>query len=135
MKNLNSTTEAQTTKKVVMYQQIEAHGQNLNNIFNTGIDNVTLCKKLHRLEKQAHRIATDYCNGENGVDSEIIDSFVNPILAKVVKLLGNGCPVQFNGDARGYALKISDKIVRANGLKIYTDMGGYGIICPEFNGN
>ena len=118
-----------------MYQQIEAHGQNLNNIFNTGIENVTLCKKLHRLEKQANKLATDYCNGENGVDSENIDTFTTPILKKVKAILGDKFPVQFNGDARGYALKISDKIVRENNLKIYTDWGGYGILCPEFNGN
>jgi len=41
--------------------------------------------------------------------------------------------VFINGDPRGYALKINDKYVRENQLRIYSDMGGYGIIAPEFN--
>lgn len=123
-------------KKVVMYQQIEQHGKNLNDIFNTGIEPVTLCKKLHRLEKAANRIATDYCNGENGIDSTTIDSHTQPIMDKVNKLLKNTkVPIFFNGDARGYALKIDDKYVREHQLKIHTDFGGYGIICPEYSGD
>lgn len=40
-------------KKERMYKQIKEHGENLNAIFNTGIDNVTLCKKLLRIERKA----------------------------------------------------------------------------------
>ena len=39
-----------TTKKERMYSQIDQHGQRLNNLFNTDLDNVALCKKLFRLE-------------------------------------------------------------------------------------
>jgi len=122
-----------TLAKQTMYQQIEQHGNNLNVIFNTGIEPVKLCKSLRKLELKANKIATDWCNGV--IDSEDIEKYTYPILKSVGKILGTNYPIQFNGDARGYALKISDKIVRDNNLKIYTDMGGYGIICPDFTPN
>ena len=127
-------------KKERQLEQIQRHGEQLNAIFNTGLEPVQLCKKLRRLELKANRIATDWCNGENGIDSENIDSFIDPIIQSVHKILNsNGnhgkMPIKFNGDARGYALKISDEIVRERKLQIYTDWGGYGILAPEFNGN
>lgn len=122
------------TKKQKMYQNILAHGNNLNAIFNTGIDPITLCKKLRRLELKAYKIALDWCNGENGIDSENIDSHTQPILNKVYSILGTEkYNILFNGDCRGYALKISDKTVRENKLTIYTDWGGNGILAPDFN--
>jgi len=122
-----------TTQKQTIYQQIEQHGNNLNAIFNTGIEPVKLCKQLRRLELKANKIATDWCNGD--IDNDLADDLAGEILAKVVKVLGNKYPVKFNGDARGYALKICDNVVRENNLKIYTDWGGYGIICPDFTPN
>ncbi len=137
------------TQKQTMYQQIEQHGNNLNAIFNTGIEPVKLCKSLRRLEMQAHKLATDYCNGENGIDSENWEVKITPVMQKVYSLLNNGkynddrphqkkVPVFLNGDARGYALKINDsyvKILQTVGKNIYTDLGGYGIICPDFTPN
>lgn len=129
--------------KVQMYQQIEQHGADLNVIFNTGIDNIALCKKLRTLEKKAHRLSTDYCNGENGINShedfekkcELILKAIDKILfAQSFNVLRKKA-VFVNGDARGYALKLSDKYVRENNLKIYTDMGGYGILAPDFTPN
>ena len=122
-----------TTQKTTMYQQIEKHGNDLNGIFNTGLDAITLCKKLRRLESEARKIATDWCNGD--IQSDNVDSYINPVLAKVTKILGNKYPIKFNGDARGYALKISDKIMKENKLHLYTDMGDNGIICPDFTPN
>ena len=132
-----------------MYQQIEKHGNDLNRIFNTGLDAITLCKKLHRLEAQAHKLATDYCNGDNGITSENWEDKITPIMDKVYTVLNNGkynddrphqkkVPIFLNGDARGYALKINDSYVRTlrmAGKTIYTDWGGYGIICPDFTPN
>ena len=120
------------TKKSRMYANILQHGNNLNAIFSTPYDAIALCKKLHRLELKAHRIATDWCNGV--IDSEDIDTHTKPILKAVVKILGdNRFPIEFNGDARGYALKISDVYVRDYQLQIYTDWGGYGILAPDFS--
>lgn len=130
-----------------MYQQIEQHGNNLNAIFNTGIDPVKLCKSLRRLEFKANKIATDWCNGV--IDTENIDSNIEPVMKSVYKLLNNGIynddrphqkkvPIFFTGDARGYSLKINDayvKLLNTQGKRIYTDMGGYGIISPDFTPN
>ena len=49
-------------KKEIMYQKIEQHGQNLNNIFKTKFDNITLYKKLFRLERKVHHATTCLCN-------------------------------------------------------------------------
>jgi hypothetical protein len=116
-----------------MYENIERHGNQLNVIFNTGLDAITLCKKLHSLEIKANRIATDWCNGL--LEDDDIDRLVNPILSKVKSILKTDAPIKFNGDARGYALKLDDKYVRDNSLAIYTDWGGYGIIAPDFTPN
>ena len=122
-----------STKKQVMYAKIEQHGNNLNAIFNTSYDAITLAKKLHSLERKAHKIALDWCNGDNGIDSDNIDTYTQPILKAVSKILGDKYPINFNGDARGYTLKIDDTIVRENNLTIYTDWGGYGILAPDFS--
>ena len=130
-------------KKEQMYQEIEKHGENLNRIFKTSKGNIALCKSLRRLEAKAHKLATDYCNGENGVNSDNWEALTTPILKKVCKLLNvkpsvNMCPddsypIKLNGDARGYALKIEDSYVREHCLKIYRDMGGYGILAPDLS--
>jgi hypothetical protein len=126
------------SKKERMYQKIEKHGQNLIKLFKLpkGTDAVKLCKQLFRLENKAHRLATDYCNGTNGVNSENWEALTEPILAKANKLLNNkNVPIYANGDARGYALKIRNSFFRdfqwAN-TPIYKDMGGFGIIAPDF---
>ena len=122
-------------KKERMYAAIETHGANLNVIFNTGIDNITLCKKLRRIETKASRGALDYCNGNIDMDAwEIIG---NNALIKLDKLLGfvsKGVPVFINSDPRGYTLKINDSWITgytSKGGKIYRDWGGYGILAPD----
>lgn len=122
-----------TTQKQAMYQQIEQHGNNLNAIFNTGIEPVKLCKSLRRIEAKAHKIAIDWCNGD--IDADVADGMARKIIKQAQKILGDKYPVKFNGDCRGYTLKISDKVMRGNNLHLYTDMGGYGIICPDFTPN
>ena len=130
-----------STIKDRMYRQIEQHGANLNAIFNTSIENIVLCKKLKRLEAKAHKLATDYCNGENGVTTENWESLCDPILKAVRKILNctDSFPIFVNEDARGYALKIDDaymvKCSKLNGYStLHRDWGGYGILAPEFDG-
>lgn len=127
-------------KKDRMYKQIEAHGQKLLKVFPNAIEKnpVDLCKKLHRLENRAHRLATDYCNGDNGVTTDNWQEKCAPILESldaILRFSSEGIPVFLNGDARGYALKIRDEYVRDHSLDIHRDWGGYGIIAPEFDGN
>jgi hypothetical protein len=128
------------TKKERMYEQIRQHGENLKVVFGLPeeTDPVKLCKQLHRLEAKAHRLATDYCNGEHGVTTETWEPLTDKILDKLDKILEFrelNAPVFVNGDARGYALKIKAEYLRENDLTLYTDWGGYGIIAPEFDGN
>lgn len=128
-----------TTVKNTMYEQIEKHGNNLNQIFNTGLDNITLCKKLHSLERKAHDLCIIECN--TGKD---MDNYLDKIMLKVHKILFPNKEsinkelvkaVFLNGDPRGYALKIKSEYVASNNLDIYKDWGGYGIIAPDFSPN
>lgn len=128
-------------RKEKMYEQIRQHGESLNAIFHTDLDPVTLCKKLHSLEAKAHKLSTDYCNGENGITTENWDEKTEPILKAARKILNvtDNFPIFVNGDVRGYALKIDDKYMskcqHLNGFnRLYKDWGGYGILAPEFNG-
>ena len=121
-----------TLQKTNMYSEISIHGENLNRIFSTGLDPVTLSKKLHSLEIRAHALTLTECNTGKSHKVEL-----SAILTKVKMLL---CPdntnlsnaIFINGDARGYALKIKDDYVRKHNLTIYRDWGGYGILAPDF---
>lgn len=122
-------------EKIRMYEEIQKHGENLNQIFNTGLEPVALCKKLRTLEAKAEKLAVDYCNGENGITSDNWSDKIAPVMVRVDKILNyakKGVPVFLNGDPRGYALKIDDKYIRENNINIYRDWGGYGIIAPDF---
>lgn len=123
--------------KASQLEQITRHGENLNAIFNTGLDPVTLCKKLRRLELKASILTTRECNTGEDKGPEL-----SKVLTSVKKILfpspfTNSVElykaVFINGDTRGYALKIKDQFVRDNNFKIYQDWGGYGILAPEFN--
>jgi hemoglobin-like flavoprotein len=119
------------TKKERMYQQIDQHGQRLNNLFNTNLDNVSLCKKLFRLENSAHNITTHYCNGY--VEYDHFQYKTESILQQVAKILGTDESNLFiNGDARGYAIKFNHNFTKDNIKNMYQDMGGYGIVAPDF---
>ena len=135
-------------KKEKMYAAIEKHGENLNAIFNTQFDNLTLCRKLFRLERKAHQATTNLCNTNTlhlnelnkytGYDvrqatEEEQDEYFDAILDKVEKILkakSKGIEIIVNHDPRGYALKIKN----AEALTIHKDWGGYGILAPDFKG-
>ena len=126
-------------KKQIMYDRINAHGQQLKNIFklNPNIDPVKLCKQLFRLENKAHRLAEDGCNGVI-YDTE---PQAEEILKKVCKILNisyEADRVFFNGDPRGYSLKFTtrySRYLRSCNINIHQDWGGYGIIAPDFRNN
>ena len=118
-------------KKELLYQRINEHGKNLNNIFHTDIDNISLCKKLFRLENKGNRLATDYCNGnieENYFDIEKEKTLKS--VNKILNFIKLNIPVFFNSDPRGYALKIEDDFIKD--IAIHKDWGGYGILAPDF---
>ena len=117
-------------KKQQQRENILQHGFNLQRIYpdTKCYGPVELCKKLHRMETKAHRLATEMCSYD--VDQESHDRALDRIENRVNDLLGNGPTVFVNRDPRGYALKIRSK--NAKNLDIHKDWGGYGIICPEF---
>lgn len=136
------------SKRDKMYQDIKEHGENLNAIFNTGLDPITLCKKLHRLEVKVHHATTCLCNTNTmhllelnrftGYDvkqatDEEQDLFFDKIKEAVYKILGDEArdKVFINYDPRGYALKIREDFV--SGKNIHKDWGGFGILAPDFS--
>lgn len=117
--------------KEKMYKAIDQHGQRLNNIFKTNMDNVALCKKLFRLENKTWKLATDYCNGL--VQCDEWDKQTDKILANVAEILGTDkANIHINGDPRGYALKFNIDFTNQHIKNMYRDFGGYGIIAPDF---
>lgn len=123
-----------------MMKQIEEHGNNLLALYPnaTERDPVKLCKKLLKIERRARQLATDYCNGNfnSGDEWEHADKASDGFLAEVEKILGKGGPsIHVNWDPRGCALKIDSDIMVAGNLRLYRDMGGYGLIAPTFDGN
>lgn len=146
-----------------MLDRIERHGRNLLAIFPEAKerDPVKLCKKLRRIEAEAHEFALRCCNGPEWPSEEAQDDDASEIIAKAGDLLqpqAVGVPVRLNRDARGYSLKISDywlreateQAFRAVGqfkrrcagrtaahnyhmalAGLHRDWGGYGIIAPD----
>ena len=120
-----------TTKKERMYNQIDQHGQRLNNLFSTGIDNIALCKKLYRLENKAHQLAESYCNGYIQYDE--FEKITDELVEKVASILGTDLDIyMINGDPRGYAIKFTTQFTNDNINNMWRDMGGYGIVAPDF---
>lgn len=133
-------------------EAVRKHGQALLLAFPnaTEQDPVALCKKLRRIETSLSKPLTDYCNGtfqddEEGTEMDLVCAKATD---RVSNLLGANeiMAAHFfvNRDPRGYALKLDDEwtrnynfgeTLRNNGqvpaIRIYTDMGGYGILAPD----
>jgi hypothetical protein len=93
-----------------------------------------LFKHLKAIERDGHKLATDYCNGV--FDSTQVEERQAKLKSNLLATLKYAKQdvvraIEFNWDARGYFLKLDDEFVRQNKVAIHTDMGGYGIICPE----
>jgi hypothetical protein len=127
-------------QKKGMYAKIEKHGRDLLALFpNATIkDPLALCKALRRLEVKAHRAAENWCNTGEESAHDMGEACANKAAAI---LQGSGTlavGVFFNGDARGYALKLAGGSQRRDlsswdqNISIYKDWGGYGIIAPDF---
>ena len=96
-------------------------------------DGAKLSLKLWKLEMEATRITTDYCNGE-GMDGNEVDFALNAITEKVIALFAGALPgFHINRDPRGYALKIKSGDVETlyKDIGLHRDWGGYGILSPE----
>jgi len=99
------------------------------------LQSVGLCvdfSDLQKLEKRGRKLAEDCCNFLS-MESKSFERRYNKIIKDVEKAFSGNLPdgFKFNLDPRGYALKI-DFDGNTNLLKIETDFGGYGILCPDF---
>lgn len=115
-------------------EAVTKHGKNLQAIFGLTGDPVQLCKRLRRIENEGSRLALAMCNV--GMDEDVWENSKAWILARADKILGfteKGIPVFFNGDPRGYCLKIDDEWMRTHDVRLYRDWGGYGIIAPDLS--
>ena len=126
-----------TTQKETMYKNIFEHGRDLKRVFNldSSVDEIKLCKQLFSIENKAHSIATQFCN-YGCEDEKQQEKKIDDILNKVDKLLNfksQNIPVFFNGDPRGFTLKIDSDYMRDNKIyPFFSDWGNFGIIAPSF---
>lgn len=99
-------------------------------------DGKKLSLALLKLERQAHKLAEDECNGDCKLSDEQVQARHAFIAHEVTKLFNNKLEGFFiNGDPRGYALKIKDDIIKTvyAYIGLHTDWGGYGILAPWEN--
>ena len=95
-------------------------------------------KKLLNLEQRMHRIAEMECNGEG--DQARHDKNWSALKEQVKALILPQFHVflHFNGDPRGYVLKIDPKDLKIGGDMekilhgMHRDFGGYYILAPDF---
>lgn len=119
------------SKKSDHAEAILKHGFKLKRIFpNVNLGPVDFYNALLRIEQRARGLAERECN------EKLPDGYVERAEASIKQdlfaLIGHDVPVFLNGDPRGYALKIDAKIVCEYKLDIFTDMGGDGVLAPEF---
>ena len=141
-------------KRNITTAMIREHGLGLIKFFGLDpnlVDPINLCKKLRRLENQAHRITTQLCNGFPDLYAEVaekvtknLEDELDKIEGKVRDLLESyQRPRQFkkinaifiNHDPRGYALKLDTETIEyfeELGEDFpHKDWGGYGILAPD----
>lgn len=86
---------------------------------------------LQQLENEAHQMAEDECNGIKEYSTEEWNKIREGVLSLFNKDIRN-YGFFINTDPRGYALKLKD-VKYEDRVLSYTDMGGYQILCPDFN--
>jgi hypothetical protein len=120
--------------KTEMYEKIRKHGEILLKLFPDAKqqDPVKLCKSLRRNELKISAITLALCNGEIGEGKA--DFELDYLHNKVGALLkpSHAKPFFINRDPRGYALKIDSEDSRIQEFDLYRDLGGYGILAPDF---
>ncbi len=117
--------------------QLFRHVCNLQKLANVSTyhEAFLIYKKLHRIEARMNRIFTDECNGYLELNEDQEEKRNRRVIKQLNDMLPGLKTIFLNGDPRGYALKISSeeaRELRDKGINIYTDWGGYGILCPEF---
>ena len=119
------------TKKEKMTARFEYYGAQLNAIFHTQYDNVTLYKKLKVLEAKQSKANADYRNGVTGTKQ--LGAISDETEAEAINILGDKYLIYISYDPRGHALKICGSIVKRYGMKIVTDCAGNGLLAPDLS--
>ena len=128
------------TKKERRQERLERHYKNLEDLGHSiglNVNGKKMSIALWKLEKECHKFATDYCNGDITTDTweqvqDNAEKRINELFEN--KLEG----FRVNGDARGYALKISVSETQKlydKGVNLERDWGGYGILSPDLEWN
>lgn len=102
------------------------------------VDGKRISVMLWKLERMATGASTALCNGESS--EATFDAVTQYIITRIGAIFGKLPPGFFvNADPRGYALKIDNEDPEARALieavKLHRDLGGYGILSPEIDGN
>lgn len=131
------------------WRQVERHGRALLYAFRGAVekDPVLLCKDLRRVENRITPTLVRNCN--EGVPEEELDKATNRTVVYVMGILGiskrraKEIGLFVNRDPRGYALKLDSEWTRDHNNSLYprklgqyaihTDMGGYGILAPDYS--
>ena len=127
-----------TSTKIEMYARIRKHGEDIKKIFSLPADTdpIKLCKRLRKYELRAQKIQDIQAAGryEEAAREEAL-LFVG-LMVFLKQTSANEFGIFLNQDQRGYALKISDDVVREKNLRfMHRDAGGFGIIAPDLNEN
>lgn len=110
----------------------QEHHKALEALSTNGTAGLQLWRKLRRIEGEATRATTAYCNGE--ITTDQCDAACRKALCAVVKVLGNHPKgLWVNRDPRGYALKLDPDKGAVIPAGMHKDWGGYGILAPEIN--
>jgi len=128
------------TKTERRKNQIEKHLEALQQLVNlcggSKYKITTINSKLRAIEFLASKDAEKYCNGD--IDTDQFGEKAEQYKSQVQSLFNNNLKgLKINSDARGYALKIHDDVMRAEYKEIglQRDWGGYGLLSPEITGN
>lgn len=123
------------TKKDKQRAAIYSHGVKLKAVFGLPMEvgAAALAKRVHRLEMEAHRLAEAECS--RPLPEGYSEKKEASIMRRLDAILGFSAlkiPVFYNGDPRGCALKIDDAYMREHNVDLPRDMGGFGMLAPEF---
>lgn len=115
------------------YYRIKHEDKHLHELQALGYTGKSM-RQLRTLEHWAHRMAEMSCNGD--IDDLKYSKAELHVKEQVTSLFGGVLPKGFffNGDARGYALKLDDEMYKNEDKPLsYTDFGGYMILAPKRN--
>lgn len=126
------------TKKQERLRRYEQHCLNLAKLANEKVllNGFEIYRRLHRSEAFAHSWMEKACSDRDyDMTEEQEQAKANRLLLRVHSILNDKdhkIPIIFNWDPRGYALKIDPHWTRVYAPRLTTDLGGYGILAPEF---